>query len=72
MTQKVTGLNAAEASYKAMIGYVLQAESYGSFTSHRRRKQTQAAVRRKVVVQDDVFHQMQEDFLISFVQKVNC
>lgn len=35
------------------------------------KKQTQDAVKRKVVFQDDVFHQMQEDFLISFVQKVN-
>lgn len=36
-----------------------------------KKKQTQDAVKRKVVFQDDVFHQMQEDFLISFVQKVN-
>lgn len=55
MTWKVTGLNVVETIHKAMTGYVPQAESYGTFTSQRRKTQTQDAVRRKVIIQDDVF-----------------
>lgn len=60
MICKVTGLNAVDAFHKALIGYVLH------IRSHRRKKQTQDTVRRKVVTQDDAFHQMQEGFFNFF------
>lgn len=71
MTHKIIRLK-EEAFYKAMIGYILQAESYVIFRSHGRKTWTQDTIKGcHLPIQDNVFHQIQGDFLISFVQTVN-
>lgn len=60
-----------EALYKAMIGYVLQAESYGMFKRRGRKKRRKIQWKVVIFLSRMMFFTKYKETLISFVQKVN-